>query len=50
MMCNKSDEIRLRMLQKAQMEEKRYIQMEEENRERMWHQVLIEDVSRKVGT
>ncbi|XP_073960782.1 uncharacterized protein [Choristoneura fumiferana] len=47
MMCTKADEIRLRMLQQAQMEEKRYIEMEEEERERMWHQVLIEDVRRK---
>ncbi|XP_048007087.1 trichohyalin-like [Leguminivora glycinivorella] len=47
MKCTKADEYNLRALQKAQMEEKLHIEMEQANIDRMWHQVLLDDVRRK---
>ncbi|CAD0205882.1 unnamed protein product [Chrysodeixis includens] len=47
MCCTREDEIRLRQLQKLQMEEKKNIEREEQDRDMMWHQVLIEDYNRK---
>ncbi|KAM3958426.1 uncharacterized protein ACR2FA_007578 [Aphomia sociella] len=47
MQCTKEDEKRLREVQKIQMQEKKFLEQEEEERERMWHNVLIDDVKRK---
>ncbi|KAJ0171924.1 hypothetical protein K1T71_012687 [Dendrolimus kikuchii] len=43
----KEEEIALREMQKLQMEEKKIIEKEEEYKEWMWHQVLLDDVYRK---
>ena len=45
----KVDEIRLKELQRMKMEEKRCIEREEEDRELMWHHVLMDDYNRKVS-
>ncbi|XP_061705681.1 trichohyalin-like [Cydia pomonella] len=47
MQCTKVDEYNLRAVQKAQMEEKLHMEMEQANIDRMWHQVLLDDVRRK---
>ncbi|XP_052758067.1 golgin subfamily A member 6-like protein 22 [Galleria mellonella] len=47
MQCTKEDELRLREMQRIQMQEKKYLEQEEENRERMWHSLLLNDVKRK---
>lgn len=49
MQCTKEDEKRLREVQKMQMMEKRFLEQEEEHRDNMWHQVLLDDVRRKVS-
>lgn len=49
MRCTKADERRLKELQRMQMEEKRCIEREEEDREMMWHHVLMDDYNRKVS-
>ncbi|XP_063387039.1 trichohyalin-like [Cydia fagiglandana] len=47
MQSTKADEYHLRALQKAQMEEKLRMEMEQANIDRMWHEVLLDDVRRK---
>ncbi|XP_075985873.1 uncharacterized protein LOC142983000 [Anticarsia gemmatalis] len=47
MRCTREDEKRLKELQKLQMEERRRIEMEEQEVEMMWHQVLLDDCHRK---
>lgn len=49
MRCTREDEIRLKELQKLQMEERKYIEMEEQDRDMLWHQVLMDDFNRKVS-
>ncbi|XP_037877174.1 golgin subfamily A member 6-like protein 22 [Bombyx mori] len=46
-MSKKQDEIRLREMQKMQIEEKRNIEKEEYVMDMMWHQVLLDDTYRK---
>ncbi|XP_063373449.1 trichohyalin-like [Cydia amplana] len=47
MQCTKADEYHLRAQQKAQMEEKVHMEIEQADIDRMWHQVLLDDVRRK---
>ncbi|XP_063541752.1 trichohyalin-like [Cydia strobilella] len=47
MQSTKADEYRLRALQKTQMEEKLHMEIEQANIDRMWHQMLLDDVRRK---
>ncbi|XP_028164799.1 trichohyalin-like [Ostrinia furnacalis] len=47
MQSTREDEKRLREVQKQQMMEKKLLELEEEDREYMWHQVLLDDVRRK---
>ncbi|KAL4713743.1 hypothetical protein ACJJTC_004274 [Scirpophaga incertulas] len=47
MKCTRTDNIELRETHKMQMYEKKCIEMEEQERENMWHQVLLNDVRRK---
>jgi hypothetical protein len=49
MQCMREDEIRLRQMQKLQIYEKKCMEQEEEDRENMWHQILLNDVRRKVS-
>ncbi|KAJ8708633.1 hypothetical protein PYW08_010015 [Mythimna loreyi] len=47
MRCTKEDVRQLKQLQKMQMEEKRFIEREEQHVDMMWHQVLMDDYNRK---
>ncbi|XP_072946513.1 uncharacterized protein [Epargyreus clarus] len=47
MQCTKADEIRLKEMQKMQIEEKKIIEEEAEEVDRMWHQVLLDTVKMK---
>ncbi|XP_063627528.1 uncharacterized protein LOC134799079 [Cydia splendana] len=47
MQSTRADEYHLRALQKSQMEEKLHMEMEQANIDRMWHEVLLDDVRRK---
>lgn len=48
MKCTKIDEIKLRKMQKMQMEERKQIEQNNAEVDELWHQVLLNDVRMKV--
>ena len=49
MQCTKTDELKLREMQKMQMQERKSIEQYHAEVDELWHQVLLEDVRMKVG-
>lgn len=48
MKCTKIDKIKLREMQKMQMEERKQIEQNNAEVDELWHQVLLNDVRMKV--